>query len=76
MKFYQTHPTLPKRIREIGLFFQEEEYLAYSYKSGSKIWLWITASIIALVILTVGGIYSIGKLASFIDMIEARRIHR
>ena len=45
-----SHPPLPKRIREIGLFFQEEEYLAYSYKSGRKIWLWITASIAALLI--------------------------
>lgn len=66
-----THPPLPKRIREIGLFFQEEEYLAYSYKSGRKIWLWITASIVSLVILTVGGIYSVGKLAAFIDTLEA-----
>ncbi|MEK3887189.1 M48 family metallopeptidase [Bacillus sp. FSL K6-3431] len=65
-----THPPLPKRIREIGIYFQDEEFISYINKSSNKVWLWVTAGLISFVLLSAGGIYGIGKLVSFVETME------
>lgn len=69
-----SHPPLPKRIREIGVFFQDEEFISYNNKSSNKVWIWITAGLVSFVLLFWGGIYGIGKLVAYVETMEANGV--
>lgn len=66
-----THPPLPKRIRAIGVFFQDEEFIAYNNESSNKVWIWITAGLVSIIFVFGISIYGIVKLVDYVETMEA-----
>ena len=64
-----THPPLPKRIREIGLFMGDVaiEEVSVSSRASRKLWVWIPASLVLIGFVIGGGIYAVGKIGESLD---------
>jgi len=62
-----THPPLPKRIHEIGLFMGEASEETITSRSSKKLWIWIPAALLLIASITVGSIYAVEKLSQSLD---------
>jgi Zn-dependent protease with chaperone function len=68
-----THPPLPKRINEIGLFMGDDGYAPAEKRSSKKLWIGLSAAILLLVGMIGGSIYAFKQLdvAALMNEIEA-----
>jgi ankyrin repeat protein len=68
-----THPPLPKRISEIGLFMGDDENILTEKRSSKKLWIGLSAAILLLIGMIGGSIYAFKQLdiATLMNEIEA-----
>lgn len=68
-----THPPLPKRIREIGLYMEDDENPPAEKRSSKPLWIGISAAMLLLIGVIGGSIYALNQLdvATLTNEIEA-----
>ncbi|WP_410511078.1 ankyrin repeat domain-containing protein [Paenibacillus sp. BR2-3] len=57
-----THPPLPKRINEIGLFMGDADNTIPTKQASKKIWIWVSAAALLFTVLIGGSIFALEKL--------------